>query len=77
MEDELLPEIEVPVTVTDNEVIIALLQEQNDLLSHIDNSIQSIDYASRVITTYGLVVVPLFFVTAFLWWFFKQFLYKF
>ena len=75
MEDELLPEL--PITVTDNEVIIALLQEQNDILTNIDTSIQSVEYASRVVTTYGLIVVPLFFVTAFLWWFFKQFLYKF
>lgn len=50
--------------------IADLLQQQNDMLITIND-------ANNTILLYGLVIVPLLIVCMCLWWFFKQFLYKF
>lgn len=50
--------------------IISLLEQQNFLL-------QAISEGTSLVLVYGLIVGPLLLLTTMLWWFFKQFLYKY
>lgn len=60
-----------PVEYTDQLAQLTdLVQQQNDMLV-------SINDANNTILVYGLIIAPLFLLCMCLWWFFKQFLYRF
>jgi hypothetical protein len=57
--------------------VIDLLNQILAILTKIDIDLPVFFDTARLILVYGFVIVPLVFVCLMLWWFLRQFLYKY
>lgn len=65
------------VTNTDMSNTDVVMVMTGDEFNRLVEAIEIIAYASKVVITWGIILVPLIILVLMLWWFFKQFLYRY